>query len=253
MALLSDLEFGRDVVAVLVLGDQRVDVGRIDVGHRLGQVVDAPGVDLDPEDRLGLGLVALGDRDEPHVVAEPGELERAGRRPAGRGPRPGRHLVDDARVGHVADDGLPAQRQPGLDVAELAVAVRGLVQVHEVEVDVGPRQRDVGLRVQVEQRLVEGAEPGDPHLGRAEGVHPGDDADHGVTVVRRQHDPPDLVRLGEHRLPHDPDGNGRGRLERARDLRGLPGNLLKRLRTVEVLASGQEPDLEVGERVRCGH
>ena len=205
MPLLSDLEFARDVVAVLVLRHQRVDVGRIDVGHRLGQVIDAPGVDLDAEDRLGLGLVALGDRDEPHVVAEPGELERAGRGPARRGPGPGRHLVDDARVGHVADDGLPAQRQPGLDVAELAVAVRGLVQVHEVEVDVGPRQRDVGLRVQVEQRLVERAEPGDPHLGRAEGVHPGDDPDHRVTVVRRQHDPADLVRLGEHRLPHDLD------------------------------------------------
>jgi hypothetical protein len=45
------------------------------------------------------------------------------------------------RVGHVADDGLARQASRDVDVAELPVAVRGLVEVHEVHVDGGPRQR----------------------------------------------------------------------------------------------------------------
>jgi hypothetical protein len=60
--------------------------------------------------------------------------------------------------------------------AGLAVAVRGLVEVHEVHVDVGPGQVAVELRVQVAERLAQRAEAGDPHLGGREGVHPQDHA-----------------------------------------------------------------------------
>jgi hypothetical protein len=63
------------------------------------------------------------------------------------------------RVGDVADDGLARDAEARLDVAELAVAVGGLVEVHEVEVDLGPRQLDVRLRVQVQQRLLQRVEP----------------------------------------------------------------------------------------------
>src|SRR6201995_3454536 len=45
---------------------------------------------------------------------------------------------------------------------------RGWVRVKEVETDRRPRKRHIGLRVQVQQRLVQGAEPCDPHLRRAE-------------------------------------------------------------------------------------
>ena len=62
---------------------------------------------------------------------------------------------------------LRAAPEPGRDVPELAVAVRGLVEVHEVEVDGVPRQLDVRLRVQVQQRGAQRVEAGDPHLGRA--------------------------------------------------------------------------------------
>ena len=39
---------------------------------------------------------------------------------------------------------------------------------------VGPGDVAVELRVQVHERLLQRAQPGDPHLGRREGVHPGD-------------------------------------------------------------------------------
>ena len=94
----------------------------------------------------------------------------------------------------MADDGLARDAQTGLDVAELTVAVRGLVEVHEVEVDVVPGQLDVGLRVQVQERLLQRVEAGDPHLGRAERVHPGDHADDVVARVHLEGEAADASR-----------------------------------------------------------
>jgi len=55
----------------------------------------------------------------------------------------------------MADDGGAFHPDPGLDVGELAIAVRRLVEVHEVHVDGRPGQLDVGLGVQVQQRLLQ--------------------------------------------------------------------------------------------------
>ena len=77
VALAAAAQLVDDVVALLVLGDERVDVGVGGGVHRVDEIVDAPGVDGDAEPHLGLDLVALGDRDLAHVVAEAGELERA--------------------------------------------------------------------------------------------------------------------------------------------------------------------------------
>jgi hypothetical protein len=146
---------------------------------------------------------------------------------------------------------LRATPETGLDVAELAVAVRGLVEVHEVHVDLRPGQLDIGLGVQVQQRLAERVEPGDPHLGGGEGVHPGDDAHAGVARCRLQACSPDGVTGGEDRLPDQPDVELVR--ERLADLLRLLGHLLQRLVTVEGLAAGEEPDLEVVVVLGLGH
>ena len=106
VAVAALAQLGHDLVELLVLGDERVDVGVGCRGHRLGELVDAPRVDLHAEAQLGLGLVALGDGDVAHVVAEAGELQAAGCREAGRGALPRAELGLHARVGRVADDRL---------------------------------------------------------------------------------------------------------------------------------------------------
>ena len=80
----------------------------------------------------------------------------------------------------MARDGLARHPQPRHDVGELAVAVRRLVEVHEVHVDGAVGQLGVVLGMQVQERLLQRLQAGDPHLGRAEGVHPADDADDAV-------------------------------------------------------------------------
>ncbi len=72
-----------------------------------------------------------------------------------------------------------------------------LVQIHEVHVNRGPGNLAVELRVEVYQRLMERLEPGDPHLGGRERVHPGRQAN--------------AVRLAVGSLAHVKDRLGRGK------------------------------------------
>ncbi|MEG8035510.1 hypothetical protein QP157_09305 [Sphingomonas sp. LR61] len=131
-------------------------------------------------------------------------------------------------------------------VAELTVAVRGLVEVHEVEVDVRPRQGDVRLRVQVQQRLCQRLQTTDPHLRGAEGVHPGGDADDLVVGARLDQGAADAVGVLQDRLPDELDRQGAGQL-------GVHGlalllHLAQRLLAVQPLGAGEEPDLVAVER-----
>ena len=114
-------------------------------------------------------------------------------------------------IGDVAEHRLALDAHAGLDERELAVAVGGLVQVHEVHVDGRPRQRLVGLGVQVQQRLAERLEPADPHLRRREGVHPRDHADAAVVVAGVEAGPADGVGGGQDRLEDDADRQRRRR------------------------------------------
>ncbi len=113
---------------------------------------------------------------------------------------------------------------------------------------------DVGLGVQVQQRLAQRVQPGDPHLGRGEGVHPGDHADAVRIGVGLQHDPADRAGVGEHRLPDDrrPADRRTRRACSAICLRTArrPG---QRLLAVQALAAGEEPDLRLALVGGGGH
>ena len=66
---------------------------------------------------------------------------------------------------------------PGEDVGIFPVSMSTLIQVHEVHVHGVPRNLLVVLGMEVQKRLAESLEAPDPHLGRRESVHPGDDSD----------------------------------------------------------------------------
>lgn len=107
VALPSGAQPGVEAVGVLVLLDQLGDVGvggGVDDGVDDGdEVVDAVGVDGDAEAELGLDLVALGDGDVAHVVAEAGELEGGEFGASGGGAGPGADAAGDGGVGGVVE------------------------------------------------------------------------------------------------------------------------------------------------------
>jgi hypothetical protein len=98
--------------------------------------------------------------------------------------------------------------------------------------------------VQVQQRLTQRVEAGDPHFGWGERVHPGDDADAGVVGVGLEHHATNRGGVGEYGQPGHLDRKFVA--ERGGDLLGLVGHLPQGVGPVEALAAGEEPDTVVG-------
>lgn len=93
------------------------------------------------------------------------------------------------------------------DKTELAPAVCGLVEVHKIHVDVGPRNIPVELRMQMHERLLQCAQTRYPHLCRRERVHPGDESGAVFRVIRVQAQLMNRLRRGQHWLEHNIDGD----------------------------------------------
>ena len=103
--------------------------------HALHQVPDAETVHRVAEADLGFHLVPLGDRHLAHVVPEPGHLQALRVLPGAGGPHPDGELLLHLAVLPVPHDHRALQAHARADEAELPVAVRRLVEVHEVHVD----------------------------------------------------------------------------------------------------------------------
>jgi len=240
-------QFGSDRVALLVFGDEVGRLGVADPGDLGDQVADAPSVGRETELHLGADLVALGHRDLAHVVAEAAELRALPVVPGARGAHPGAEPVMDFGVGPMADDDLAAEPHAGVDEPRLAVAVRRLVEVHEIHVDRAPRQLGVELGVEMSERLLQRVEAADPHLRRREGVHPQDQARAIGIGIGFEAQLENLVGRGQQRLEHGLERQLFRFGERAGDLLGVGGDLLERSRPVEVLRPADEPDFRIGE------
>ena len=171
-----------EVVARLIFLHLVVDFSLGDGVHHLDQMADRPVVHLPAELHLGLDLVALRDRHVAHVVAEADDAELAGEGRANRRAHPGAQLRAHRRVLPEADQDLARNTQPRADVAVFPVAVRGLVEIHEVHVDLFVGDMAVVLRGKVAPGLLQKLQAVDPHFGRRKRVAPGDDA--GAAVVR---------------------------------------------------------------------
>ena len=142
----------------------------------------------------------------------------------------------------MADDDLARNAETGHDVAELTVAVGGLVEVHEVHVDGLPRNLLVVLGGQLQQRLGKHFEATDPHLGRGEGVAPSDHTDD-VRVGRGfGHEGLDAVGGLQGGLEHDLGRDLAGVVQEVDYFAGLLSHLAQRFLAVQVLRTDAEPD-----------
>ena len=202
---------------------------------------------------LGLDLVALGDGDLAHVVAEAGDLRSrcASCQPAAARAQRAEPLRHD-RVLPVADDHLAAVAQARLDEAELAVAVGGLVEVHEVHVDLGPGQVAVELRVQVQRAACAGRGRPAIHIlaGEKVCIQAMRPMQFGAASASRRTwaMSSGVVTTGLTTIRTGTAGGRRGRGDLAGVLRDLAQDVL----AVQVLAAGDEPGLEVRQASRPG-
>ena len=143
----------------------------VEVRHHLaeGHVVH-----MVAETDFGFHLVAVGYGHVVHLVAEAYYAHVLGVGPRHTHALPHGNAFLGGGVFPVAGDYFAAYAHAGADMAEFAVAVGALVQVHEVHVHGVPRNFCIVLCVQMEHGLVEQFEAMDPHFGRRECVHPCD-------------------------------------------------------------------------------
>ena len=170
-------QIGGHLVGVGVFLDQLVNGFRGNAVHGFDQVADAVAVDGVTELELRGHLVALGHGHFAHVVAEAGELRALPVVPRRRRAAPGAEFFLNGLFLPETDDHFPVHPHPAPNKAVLAVAVGGLVHVHEIHVNRGPRNVAIILRVQVRHRFAQLLQAVDPHLRRREGVAPGDETD----------------------------------------------------------------------------
>ena len=215
----------------------------------LHEIADAVAVDRVAEPDLGRDLVAFGHRDVPHVVAEARELRPLPVVPRARHAHPRADPVLHFRIGPMADDHLAVEPQPGVDEPGLAVAVRRLVEVHEIHVDLAPRQVAIELRVQVQKRLAPAASARRSTSSRAKrcastGSSP---AQLAASFASRQ-SCAHFLRRREDRLEDELERKAlRRRSSSSTILLRIRRDLLERLGTVEMLAAGDVPDFGSGE------
>ena len=233
---------GRKVVGGAVEVHQLGDLHVGDGVHGLHQRAHGPGVDLPAQLGLHLDLVALGHSHLAHVVAKAHHLELLGERHAHRGAHPVAQLPEDLLVLPVARDHLARHAQAGGDEPVLAVAVGGLVEVHEVHVDLLVGDLAVVLGGEVAVGLLQVHKAVDPHLGGAEGVAPGDDARAGRLIVGLAHHVGDLLlRLGGHLVDHLA-GELSGRVHPVGHLGGAAGDGFQHFGAIEELAADHKPE-----------
>ena len=245
-----DLCRRRQAVAAFVLVHQRVNVAIADVIHHLHQIAHRPGVDGEAKFNLRGHFITVGDCHFAHVVAETHHFQVAGVLLRDRLTHPGANAFLCLAVLPVAGHHGMLLTHARADEAELAAAVRGLVQVHEVHVDAVPRQGGVELRVELQQRFVEDSQAVDPHFCWREGVQPHHQASAFVIVIGIAADVSDFVRGGTQRLQHQFARQFGFRVQRIHNVLRVFRHLLQRFRSVQMLAANHKPHFII---IKNGH
>ena len=139
--------------------------------------------------------------------------------------------------------------QPGKDKAVLSVPVSRLVEVHEIHVDLVIGELFICLCMQMQKGLPEKLQAFDPHLGRGEGVHPGNDA-YTVVII---HDPSHILHTDPGSLHggQQLDGNGilQPAVQKIHDLGAVSSDLLQAFLSIQILAAGNKVQLAHSSRI----
>ena len=83
----------------------------------------------------------------------------------------------------MTDDHLAMQAQPGADEPMLAVAMSGLVQVHEIHVDFIVGNIHIVLSGKMAEWFLQSGQSIDPHFRRRESMAPGYDTSAIIVII----------------------------------------------------------------------
>jgi hypothetical protein len=135
------------------------------------------------------------------------------------------------------------QPQPRVNETRFPVAMRGLIQVHEIHVNLAPRQVAVKLRVQMEERLAQNRQSANPHLGRGESVHPENQASAVGGAIGFNAKGSNFLRSRHRWLPNQFKREPLRTVELLDNLLRVCRHLVQGFPAIQVLAAGDIPNL----------
>src|SRR5699024_747583 len=109
-------------------------------------------------------LIPLGYRNIAHVVSEPHHIKVLCLVPTCCSTRPRADTLSNSFLGSMSNNANPWDAHAREDVAELAVTVSSLIEVHKVHVDRCPWKLLISLGMEVQQWLAQRIKAANPHL-----------------------------------------------------------------------------------------
>ena len=131
---------------------------------------------------------------------------------------------------------------PGHDVPKLPVSVRRLIEVHEIHINTLPWNGRIELRMQMAKRFLQLLQTPYPHFCRREGVHPGDDANASLIVIRGQAKLLNTIGRSDDLLLNQVYGDRIRRVQSLNNTSSIRSYLLQCFRAVQMLATGYKPN-----------
>ena len=210
----------------------------VEIGHDGGERTV---VDVIAEYLLKGHLVAIGDGNIVHLIAETQDETVVGVGPTGADALPYGDVLLGLGILPVSDDCLAGLAQTGENMSIFAVAVGTLVQIHEVHIHCVVRNGLVVLCVEVEQRFLELLQTVYPHFGGRESVHPCDDADTVLIGVGSHHNVLNLMGVVGCTFIYNLHGQVAGVVKSVDHLLGVTVNLFHGIASIEELCARYKP------------
>ena len=234
-----------DRVGAIIFRDELFGFRIAYFANETDQIADAVTIHRVAQANLRFDFISLGHCDVAHVVAEARDSQVLRVVPRASRSRPDSDLRLNTGIAPGADDNFSREPHACRNMSILAVTVGRLVKIHEIHVDGGPWDFFVELGMKMQQRLTEKAEAADPHAGRRERVHPGDQADAILGAVGVQTQLIDGFAGGHHWLDYDFYRQGRSGGNASGDSCGMFVDSLEDFVAVEVLAACDEPNFQI--------
>jgi hypothetical protein len=175
VALATGTQRRNNIVLVEISLHHLVDFDITGIVDCLDQIAHPVTIHIISKFYLSLDLVAFGHGYITHVVAKACNFCALPISPRGRSTRPHAQLHLHIIIPPMTNNDLALQSHAAANEAKLTVTMCCLIEIHEIHVNLSPGNFAIVLRVQMCERLFEQAQPGNPHLGGRERVHPGNE------------------------------------------------------------------------------
>ena len=193
-------KLGNNGITLLILPAEKINGVLGDVIDQSGKITDSIAIHRTAKTNFGSHLIPLGDGHLAHIIPKAGKTGTLEIMPCTGSAHPGPDPLLDVKILPESHDDLSGKTHAGVQKSRFPVPMGGLMEIHEIHVDLIPWQIPVELGVKMNNRLPKISESADPHLRWRKSMHPEHHSRTGRIVLSRPAESTDLFRRCHHRL-----------------------------------------------------